>query len=757
MPRSFSRRSAWPRRAGRFSQSARVLLGPSALALMQAGPLAASAWADDSHARRAADHAPHAAPARKTAPAATPVAAAAPVKGEDIVVATHRLSPADQARAQLDSLPGAATVIDAKQVLRGRNLTNADALAFQPGVFAQSSGGGDGLRLSIRGSGIQVGTNYFRSGLLMMFDGLPVTTPAGTPYELFEPLGLRYTEVLRGANAFDYGGLQLGGGINYVTQTGYDAQTYQARVEAGSFGYNKEQLSSGKVIGKADYYISVTNSYRGGYQTETQANSFGVNANFGYRFNDRVSTRFFFRYRQTRNGYPGYLTRDQILENPKQAQAPYRAWHSVRIQPGSKFYGNMTTIRIDDRSKLELGFDYQDAPIDIQNTSFSQIWGYKTVAATLNYTRHDVLAGHKSDTQLGFMDTSDLEAWQTNRVRVATGHLAGLPMGQVLRHVTYGGTENYFHLRNNTELFHDFWLTTAAAVAFIQKSSGVPYPYTAAGANFKESSVNFVPRGGFRYVISPHVELYGNVSRSIQPPNDWNLNYAGPYFTGNIPQAGMNSGAGKLRNQTATTYEIGTTGHAWRNKWSLTYYHSDVRNELLSVMTPASQAIGASIYGNASPTTHQGVEASLETTLYAWAGNTLSLRQAYTWQDFRFRHDAVFGSNRLPGIPEHFYQGEIHLDTKAGFYAGFNAQVSSKVGAAYDETYFAPSYHIYNLNIGYEWPGKHRQVFLSVNNLANTHYAAIVVPGYIAAGKQLAVMQPGDGLGVFAGLSLGFN
>ncbi|GAA4494967.1 hypothetical protein GCM10023158_14140 [Gluconacetobacter tumulicola] len=733
------------------------MLGPSALALMQAGPLAASAWADDSHARRAADHAPHAAPARKTAPAATPVAAAAPVKGEDIVVATHRLSPADQARAQLDSLPGAATVIDAKQVLRGRNLTNADALAFQPGVFAQSSGGGDGLRLSIRGSGIQVGTNYFRSGLLMMFDGLPVTTPAGTPYELFEPLGLRYTEVLRGANAFDYGGLQLGGGINYVTQTGYDAQTYQARVEAGSFGYNKEQLSSGKVIGKADYYISVTNSYRGGYQTETQANSFGVNANFGYRFNDRVSTRFFFRYRQTRNGYPGYLTRDQILENPKQAQAPYRAWHSVRIQPGSKFYGNMTTIRIDDRSKLELGFDYQDAPIDIQNTSFSQIWGYKTVAATLNYTRHDVLAGHKSDTQLGFMDTSDLEAWQTNRVRVATGHLAGLPMGQVLRHVTYGGTENYFHLRNNTELFHDFWLTTAAAVAFIQKSSGVPYPYTAAGANFKESSVNFVPRGGFRYVISPHVELYGNVSRSIQPPNDWNLNYAGPYFTGNIPQAGMNSGAGKLRNQTATTYEIGTTGHAWRNKWSLTYYHSDVRNELLSVMTPASQAIGASIYGNASPTTHQGVEASLETTLYAWAGNTLSLRQAYTWQDFRFRHDAVFGSNRLPGIPEHFYQGEIHLDTKAGFYAGFNAQVSSKVGAAYDETYFAPSYHIYNLNIGYEWPGKHRQVFLSVNNLANTHYAAIVVPGYIAAGKQLAVMQPGDGLGVFAGLSLGFN
>ncbi|WP_152530299.1 Plug domain-containing protein, partial [Asaia sp. SF2.1] len=185
-------------------------------------------------------------------------------KAESITVSQHRLSPAAAASRQLETVPGGVSVISSKEVLRSRNLTNADLLAFQPGVFAQSSGGGDGLRLSIRGSGIQTGTNYFRSGILLMFDGLPVTTPAGTPYELFETLGIQYTEVLRGANAFDYGGLQLGGAINYVAPTGYTADHFQARVEAGSFNYNKQQISSGAVIGKSDYYISLTKSYRGG-------------------------------------------------------------------------------------------------------------------------------------------------------------------------------------------------------------------------------------------------------------------------------------------------------------------------------------------------------------------------------------------------------------------------------------------------------------------------------------------------------------
>lgn len=117
----------------------------------------------------------------------------------------QKQSHASTARARLASTPGGTSVVDQQIVQKGRVFTDQDVLAFQPGVYAQSSGGGDGLKISIRGSGLQAGTNYFRQGIYIMFDGLPVTGPGGTAYELFEPLGLDYTEVLRGANAFDAG------------------------------------------------------------------------------------------------------------------------------------------------------------------------------------------------------------------------------------------------------------------------------------------------------------------------------------------------------------------------------------------------------------------------------------------------------------------------------------------------------------------------------------------------------------------------
>ncbi len=144
------------------------------------------------------------------------------------------------------------------------------------------------------------------------------------------------------------------------------------------------------------------------------------------------------------------------------------------------------------------------------------------------------------------------------------------------------------------------------------------------------------------------------MSRSFQPPNDWQLLSGALYTSG--PAQGLNASGVKLDNQTATTYEVGTRGEWKNNRWSVSYYYSDVRNELLTVMTPLSQLYGATTYSNASPTTHQGVEASLETDLIKWSGGKLGLRQSYTWQDFHFKHDAVFGRNALPGIPAHFYQ-----------------------------------------------------------------------------------------------------
>ena len=629
-------------------------------------------------------------------------------------------------------------------------------LAFQPGVYAQSSGGGDGLKLSIRGSGLQTGTNYFRQGIYITFDGLPVTGPGGTPYELFEPLGLAYTEVLRGANAFDAGSVDLGGAINYVTETGHDALTAQARYEVGSFGYQKEQLSSGQVLGPLDYFISLTNSYRSGYQQQTRATATGVVANVGYEIDPDISTRFFVRYRQTENQYPGYLTSTQIAQDPTQAQYPYHtaAYGSNRIQQGSTWVGNKTTFRFGDGSRLDVGEVYHNYPIDIRSTPYDAVWGYDDFTESLQYTRVDTILGHESDTDIGAFSTTHIHGFQNTTVRLPIGPSGSLPFGTLLRRADYQGSDNNLHLGNQTDIWRKLWVTTGLSVLYTRRGADLLIPVQT-GPSLYTESLNLAPRAGLRYQLAQHWQLFGNVSRTVEPPNDWEYLSGPTYASG--PLTGLNSGAKRLRDETALTWEIGTSGERWDNKWSIDYYHSNVHNELLNVNSVASLATGAVTYGNATPTTHQGVEAGLDTTLLKGAWGRFSLRQAYTYSQFNYQHDPVFGNDQIPGIPKHFYQGQLRLDLRNDFYLSFDAQVSSSIPIDYANTDFARAYHIFGTTIGYDDDRKGREVYLNFQNLADQHYAAIVSPSLNDHGIPGAFLQPGDGFGVFAGVSFGIR
>ena len=120
--------------------------------------------------------------------------------GKTVVVKDTAL---EDAKLGLDEISGGTSLVTAADVEEHRAATQADLLAGQPGVFVQAAGGEDAIKISIRGSGLNRGTGFFRSGVLFTFDGLPVTGPSGTPFELFEPLGLQYTEILRGGNALD--------------------------------------------------------------------------------------------------------------------------------------------------------------------------------------------------------------------------------------------------------------------------------------------------------------------------------------------------------------------------------------------------------------------------------------------------------------------------------------------------------------------------------------------------------------------------
>lgn len=681
-----------------------------------------------------------------------------PLQLDSLQVSGRQLSETEEAAQELARVPGATNLVVMDKVEQGRVAGVADVLAYQPGVYAQSPGN-EGAKISLRGSGINRGPGSHASGTHILLDGLPLTGSGGTPYELLEPLWISRAEVLRGANGFDRGSLALGGAIDYITHTGYTAPKLQLRYETGSYGYQKRNIASGQVLGDFDYYLALTDSHTDGYQDQASGKGKGIAANFGYRLNENLETRFYLRYRETEHETPGRLTKAQLKDDPRQAAVNNLRIDAHRDQPGSTWLANKTTWQIDDDSTLVAGLAYHHYPMDIVETrlpngnTYRIRVDYSDISGTLNYTRRHTLFGLNSSTTIGWRSTTNLPSSKSKETAALPIDVNGTayPAGTLMRAYEHLGSDNVLHIGNELELSTDLWLTSGLALINTRRKVQVTWPTN--DDKLDESSWDYAPRIGLRYQLNPDVQLFGNISRSVEPPHAWSMLWSSPLrfsSTTTQPYAARQRAAISLDNQTATTFEIGGRGDSALGQWELTYYYSQVRHELLTV------EIEPNVFAesNASPTVHQGIEAGLTSPLWqGGAAGALSLRQAYTFSDFHYRDDDAFGDNRLPGLPRHYYQAELRYDHPSGFYAGLNTQYASKVAVDYANSYYADAYATIGATLGYASPKDDWQAWLDLRNLTDKRYAATVTPGYNDNGADVARSTPGEGFGVYTGVS----
>lgn len=307
-----------------------------------------------------------------------------------------------------------------------------------------------------------------------------------------------------------------------------------------------------------------------------------------------------------------------------------------------------------------------------------------------------------------------------------------------------GAADNVALVTNDLEISHDFWLTTGLQLINTRRYSDIVFPVY---NHSSRVSYYLAPRIGLLYNLTPDVQAFANGTRSVEPENSWAFS-GGPTPTQLFSR--------NLREQTAWTGEAGARVKVGIFQGSVSYYRSAIRNELVSVEVSPNVRVES----NATPTTHQGVELGVTSTLWqddARATDDLRhrlyLQQSYTWNDFHYVRDPVFGSNRLPGIPEHFYQAALHYEHPSGFYASFDAQPASSYPVDYSNTFYTRSYVIFGARIGYSQPKEGFEAYLDFRNLTNKHYAVSVSPFYDDRGRDNARSNPGDGFGVFSGVS----
>ncbi|TAJ69017.1 MAG: TonB-dependent receptor [Phenylobacterium sp.] len=651
----------------------------------------------------------------------------------DTVIVTGARNPEDppavaDARKRLSETPGAVSVVSAESYEKRFALALDDVLRDVPGVYAQRKWGGD-IRISIRGSGI--GNANHNRGLLIAQDRLPLNEADGYgDSQSIDPLIARFTEVYRGGNALRFGGALLGGAVNVVTPTGKNAGYEDlVRIDGGSYGMLREHAAVARVHGDWDVFAAATNQTGQGYRPQSQQNiQFGA-LNVGRSFGEDREVRLVVNGWNINQEIPGALTRPQFDTDPRQAAAGNYANDQGRNQRGLR--GSLrATWRLSDSTVLEAGgyAVWKDLDHPIFQVIDQQSRNY---AAFARLDWEGELGGMRADAYGGvWVRTGDLDSNFYGNVKGARG----------------GPTSRTLQNADATDVFGEGRLFVTDRLAVVaggtwgqarRDYTSFAIPGVAGTINLKaRKDYDWVaPRVGLLWEGGDGVQVFANVTKSVEPPN---LGSMSP----------TNLGFAPVKAQEAWTAEVGTRGRRGPLLWDVTIYRAWLDRELLQYTvdanTPASTL-------NADKTLHQGIEATLDWQVVAG----LRLRQTYTLSDFRFDGDRQYGDNRLPIVPKHFYRAELRYDHPAGWFVAPSVEWSaSKIQVDYVNRTQAPSYAVLNLNAGYA-VNEQITLFLDIRNLADKAYISNV-QAQIRAQPATAAYWPGDGRSVFGGLQWSF-
>lgn len=631
-----------------------------------------------------------------------------------------------QATADIQRTPGAVEVVPDTAFKAGPANTIKDVLAYVPGVVAQPRWGPD-ARLSIRGSGLS--RNYGNRGLNMFMDGVPINTADGLT-DLFEvdPSAYRYVEVFKGANALRYGGNSLGGAINFVTPTGRDAPRFDGRIDAGSFGYIRGQASTGGTQGALDWFVTASAQREDGYRDHSDGHMERLSANVGYRFSPAAETRFYVNANSWRGRIPGEMTKAAALATPKAAnpewvrQDQQRNIDSIRL-------ANKTTLRFD-QTTVEFGLfgvhRHVMHPIyqwlDFKVNDYGGFVRAVDERALGGLRNHLVVGANLHN---GKIDTEQF----VNLTGAVKGALAASMVDTSKNLSAYA--ENTLYLRAD--------LAIVAGVQYLHASRDRRDRFLVDGDQSGERTYDlWSPKIGLLWDVDPTWQVFVNLSRSAEVPTYDANSFATP-------------ASANLTAQKATTYEIGTRGKKGDVFWNVSLYRAEIRHELQCLTTAPWSPCSVV---NADRTVHQGIEAGIEAAVLKSAfveGDGVWLNAAYTYNDFAFDGDALYGDNRLPGVPKHTLRAELLYKHPGGFYAGPSIDwAPGRYFADNANTLTVAPYALLNLRVGYD-AGDGWSAYLEGRNLTDKRYiSSVAIAGN--AGATSEIFNAGTGRSLYGGL-----
>jgi iron complex outermembrane recepter protein len=666
------------------------------------------------------------------------------LKMEPLVVEAPALEPdrtagEAAARRELRRIPGGVGLVPEDAYRESRAFNLKDALDFVPGVLVRPRFGSDEAQLSVRGSGLR--NNYHLRGVNVLIDGFPFGNADGfSDPESFELLATKRVEVYKGANALRFGAGSLGGAVNFVSRTGHDVAPLEITSEGGSFGYRKHSFTTGTAADGWDLLALYTDTELDGYRDHSQQTRRRGIATLGRTFAEGGSLRLDLGFVDTESRLPGALTEAGLDDDPESADPS-----SVAADARHDYaYGRAAlsgSLPLGPRQWLET-----QAQVNVQDlfhplafavlTGDTWSWGAET-----RYRRLDDWLGRPNRLTIGvqYAGTEQEDARFEAIGDARKGARTRDQRNESWTIAAYG--ESQLEIVDRLEV--------VAGGRFLHSNRSID-PRGDLPGNLPDDSTDFTaftPKLGIVWRAAEAIDVYGNVSRSYEPP--LLLELSSPREIG--------GSLDDLDAQRAWQFEVGTRGRIERIAWDVSVFDLEIRDEILNVNVAPFPGAPFTIprFRNVDETRHTGVEAGADVELargLARRGSradALLWRVAYTWSRFVFVDDDEFGSNDLPGAPEHFLRSELRWDSGLGLWIapGMEAVPEGYVVDSANE-FETDAYALFGVRGGYRVAAWNLDLFVEGRNLLDETFVSSV---QVDAGN-LRFFEPGDGRAFYGGV-----
>lgn len=644
------------------------------------------------------------------------------------------------------AVPLATTRVGKAELRRVRGLGLDEALAFVPGVLAQSRAGGTDIRLVIRGFGARGAGDRSNAGtargVRVLLDGIPETEPDGrTAFDLVDLAAVEGLDVVR-SNASALWGNAAGGVLNITTTPTYPDATVDAQVQAGGFGLQRYVARGGGPVGDGTLYGAAVRTVMDGWRQNSALERTLVSA--GYRGQLGRGTRLTVSAVGARNQYgiPGPLTQAAYDADPSQANPVYLA----RRERRDNTLGRLGATVVRTMGEGELSVTAFAGPKSLVRSERGTYREFDRVhlGGSAVY-RHAVRAG--GDRPIVLVGGID-EAWQDGPARFWSLSPTG-DQGTELRTDKREGANNLGAFAQAEWAPSARWRVLGGA-----RFDAIHYRYRDALLPALDDDANWTqltPKLGVSWLPGDRTTLFANVGGGLEAPA---FNEVDPAATfGQDTVTGLNPIIEPMRS---TTVEAGVRhrqplGTGVALSLDAAAYWTAVRNELVPYR-------GGRFYLNAGRARRRGIE--LGATLAGPAG--LSLRGQLTLNDHVYTEylvDSVhygkpgriadYSGNDVVGVPGTMGAAELAWAPPAVRHLrlALALQGNSAYYADDANTIPVPGFALLNLSLGTAAPVRIGPVvasgFVTVNNLADRTYpaSAFLNPDVVAG--QPVFLEPG--------------